>query len=198
MRTNTASLRSVLSVDTRLFSPPTPNEKVARTSTRGWGKNKIQQCWQVCRPCRCPGGRNMWFVYENTQRRKSEEGKTKPAQPIGSRRWGCRMWVNQSASTLCESPLWASDRWLAWFRVFACYQRVIWSSNTAGYQNGHRGKKLNNVSTVTAILRRAAFRDPWQLFDRRDCVWRGFRKLNNLQVYNHSVKSRLDKAWMLT
>lgn len=37
MRTNTASLRSVLSVDTRLFSPPTPNEEVARTSTRGWG-----------------------------------------------------------------------------------------------------------------------------------------------------------------
>lgn len=145
MRTNTASLRSVLSVDTRLFSPPTPNEKVARTSTRGWGKKKIQQCWQVCRPCRCPGGRNMWFVYENTQRRKSEEGKTKPAQPIGSHRWGCRMWVNQSASTLCESPLWASDRWLAWFRVFACYQRVIWSSNTAGYQNGQCGKKLNNV-----------------------------------------------------
>lgn len=36
MRTNTASLRSVLSVDTRLFSPPTPNEEVARTSTRGW------------------------------------------------------------------------------------------------------------------------------------------------------------------
>lgn len=37
MRTNTASLRSVLSVDTRLFSPPTPNEEVARKSTRGWG-----------------------------------------------------------------------------------------------------------------------------------------------------------------
>lgn len=38
MRTNTASLPSVLSVDTRLFSPPTPNEEVARTSTRGWGE----------------------------------------------------------------------------------------------------------------------------------------------------------------
>lgn len=127
------------------FRPPLRTRKLRERRPEGGGKKKIQQCWQVCRPCRCPGGRNMWFVYENTQRRKSEEGKTKPAQPIGSHRWGCRMWVNQSASTLCESPLWASDRWLAWFRVFACYQRVIWSSNTTGYQNGQCGKKLNNV-----------------------------------------------------
>lgn len=45
MRTNTASLRSVLPADTRLFQSPTPNEKVARTSTRErrWKRNKTKK-----------------------------------------------------------------------------------------------------------------------------------------------------------
>lgn len=129
MRTSTESLRCVLSVDTRLFSLSLLRESFANVD---WGKRgwiNVQQCWQVRQPCRSPGGRNMWFVYENTQRRKSKEGKTKRTQPIGSRRGGCQMWVNQSDSTLCESPLWASDRR---FRAFACSQRVIWKSKRNG------------------------------------------------------------------
>lgn len=47
-------------------------------------------------------GNKMWFVYENAQRRKSEEGKTDPRRPMGGGGWRLRIWVNQSDPTSHE------------------------------------------------------------------------------------------------
>lgn len=62
-------------------------------------------------PCCGPGGGKMWFVYENTQRRKSGECKTNPRRPMG----GCG-WRLECGSTnqigLHMSPLWLSVCWL--------------------------------------------------------------------------------------
>lgn len=57
--------------------------------------------------CSCPGGRKLWFVYENTQARKSEECKTNPRRPIGTHRWRLECGSTNDIR-LHASPLWLS------------------------------------------------------------------------------------------